>query len=223
MAQAGIHALFGAAMRKVVPKMEWVLLGVLLGSIFPDLDNFGIAIATVTKWDTQGIHRTFTHSLFTILVAVAVFTIYALVRKQRQWKSFGVGFGFGIGLHILLDLILWFNGVELLWPFGGWVNLWAKATLPTWFTKFMDPAEFLFLALFFIWLGNAAKIHKTDTQHLKTLRIWIIAMVVLLVIFTPLAYLMSKGFQTIYGAFYLISLTAAFIITIQMRKTVEVI
>lgn len=223
MAQAGIHALIGIAFRKVIPKRGWLMLGVLLGSIFPDLDNFGVAIATVAKWDTQGIHRTITHSLFTILVVVVAFAIYALVSKQRQWNSFGFGFGIGIGLLILLDLILWFNGVELLWPLGGWVNMWEKATPPTWFTKFMDPAEFLFLALFFIWLGNAARIHKTDTQHLKTLRIWIIAMVVLLVIFTPLAYLMSKGFQTIYGAFYLISLTAAFIITIQMRNTVEVI
>jgi len=48
-------------------------------------------------------------------------------------------------------------------------------------------------------------------------------MVVLLLVFTPLAYVMTKGFLTLFGVFYLISLTAAFVITIRMRRTVETV
>jgi hypothetical protein len=43
----------------------------------------------------------------------------------------------------------------------------------------------------------------------------------LFVIFTPLAYSITKGFQTIFGALYLFSIMTAFFVTIRMRKTVE--
>ncbi len=221
MAQAGMHALVGAAVRKFAPKSEWLVLGIILGSIFPDLDNYLVAVATLTGLKTEGLHRTFTHSIFTILAAILVFWVISLALHQPRWANLGLGFGVGIGLHIVLDLLIWFNGVELLWPFGGWLNLWAGVTPPAWFAKLLDPAEFLFFALFFAWLANAARGSTTDLEFLGRLRLWTIAMLILLVVFTPLAYLMSKGFLTIYGAFYLISITAAFGITLRMRKTVE--
>jgi membrane-bound metal-dependent hydrolase YbcI (DUF457 family) len=221
MAQAGIHGLIGAAVGKFNPKLEWLMLGIVLGSLFPDLDNYAVAIATVAKLDTHGLHRTFTHSLFAILAVIIVFFIIAQVRKQPRWANLGLGFGIGIGLHIALDLLIWFNGVELLWPIGGWVNLWEGVKPPEWFAIFMDPAEFLFFALFFAWLAKTARANQTNVDFLGSLRLWMIAMVVLLVIFTPLAYIMSKGFLTIFGVGYLVSITAAFLITIRMRQTVE--
>ncbi len=221
MAQAGLHALVGAAARKVSPKREWLMLGVILGSLFPDLDNYAVAVATVAKLNTHGLHRTFTHSIFTILAALVIFSIVAQVRKEPRWTNFGIGFGAGIGLHMLLDLLIWFNGVELLWPFGGWVNFWEAIKPPEWFAKLLDPAEFAFLALFLAWLATTARKSQTNTDFLATLRRWTLVMVVLLIIFTPLAYVMSKGFLTIFGVFYLISITAAFVITIRMRQTVE--
>jgi hypothetical protein len=56
---------------------------------------------------------------------------------------------------------------------------------------------------------------------LGALRLWTIAMLVLFIVFTYLAYIMSQGFLTVFGAVYLISITAAFIITIRMRQTVD--
>jgi membrane-bound metal-dependent hydrolase YbcI (DUF457 family) len=221
MAQAGIHALLGAATSKITPKRDWLMLGIILGSLFPDFDNYVVAIATVAKLNTHNLHRTFTHSLLAIVVAVVVFVIVSQVSKQPRWANLGVGLGIGISLHIVLDLLIWFNGVELLWPLGGWLNLWESVTPPAWFAKLLDPAEFLFFALFFAWLAKVAHGHKTNFDFLGALRVWTIAMFVLLVVFTPLAYVMSKGFQTIYGVFYLVSITAAFVITIRMRQTVE--
>ena len=221
MAQAGIHALLGAATRKITPKRDWVMLGIILGSLFPDLDNYAVAIATVAKLDTHNLHRTFTLSLQRIFVAVVVIFIVAQVSKQSRWANLGVGLGVGISLHIALDLLIWFNGVELFWPLGGWLNLWESVKPPAWFAKLLDPAEFLFFALFFAWMAKIAQDHKTNSDFMSTLRVWMIAMFVLLVVFTPLAYVMSKGFQTLYGVFYLVSLTAAFVITIRMRQTVE--
>ncbi|MBI3737939.1 MAG: hypothetical protein HY258_02715, partial [Chloroflexi bacterium] len=59
MPQAGIHAIVGAASRKWMPKKEWLLLGVVIGNLFPDLDNIAVAVATITKSSTEGLHRTF--------------------------------------------------------------------------------------------------------------------------------------------------------------------
>ncbi len=221
MAQAGMHALVGTLAQKITPKREWLMLGIILGSLFPDLDNYAVAVATLAKLDTYGLHRTFTHSLFTILAAIVVFFIVGQAIRQPRWTSLGIGFGIGIGLHIALDLLIWFNGVELLWPLGGWVNLWEGVRPPEWFAKLLDPAELLFFALFFIWLARTAQKHRTNADFLGKLRLWTIGMFLLMVVFTPLAYLMSKGFLTIFGVAYLAALTAAFWITIRMRQTVE--
>jgi membrane-bound metal-dependent hydrolase YbcI (DUF457 family) len=221
MAQAGLHALVGAAVRKIAPQRKWIMLGIILGSLFPDLDNYAVAVATLLKRDTTGLHRTFTHSIFTILAVILVFYIIARVRNQPDWTSLGLGIGLGIGLHILLDLVLWFNGVNLLWPFAGWVNFWATVTPPAWFMKLMDPVEFLMFGLFFFWLRQHAIATCKDTRFLKALRGWTIGMGILLVVFTPLAFLMTKGFLTLYGACYLIAATAAFVIAIRMRAAIE--
>jgi membrane-bound metal-dependent hydrolase YbcI (DUF457 family) len=220
MAQAGLHALVGAVTRKLTPNREWLMLGIILGSLFPDLDNYAVAFATIARLDTHGLHRTFTHSILTALGIASIFVIVSLVTKQLRWTNLGIGLGIGMGLHIALDLLIWFNGVQLLWPLSSWVNLWEGVKPAVWFAKLLDPAEFLFFALFFLWLAKAAQTSKTNLEFLSTLRRWTIGMFVLLAVFTPLAYLMNKGFQTIYGIFYLVSMTAGFVITIRMRKTV---
>ena len=116
MPQAGMHGLVGAISCKWIPKKEWLLLGLVLGNLFPDLDNIAVAVATLTKASTEGLHRTFTHSMFTIIILVIFFAILAGVTKNPRWTSFGYGMGAGALMHILLDLVIWFNGVEILWP-----------------------------------------------------------------------------------------------------------
>jgi membrane-bound metal-dependent hydrolase YbcI (DUF457 family) len=221
MAQAGMHALVGVAAGKVSPKREWLILGIVLGNLFPDFDNYAVAVATVTGLETEGLHRTFTHSLLFIAAAVLIFYAVAQIRKQPRWFHLGIGFGVGVAMHIVLDLLLWFNGVELLWPLGGWINFWESATPPVWFMKLMDPLEFLFFALYFAWLAGAARTHHTDGEFLPTLRLWTIAMIVLLIAFAPLTFITNSLYFSIYGVVYLVSITAAFVITIRMRQTVE--
>jgi len=223
MAQAGIHAMVGAAIRKWVPKKEWLILGVVLGNLFPDMDNLAVAVATLMKLPTAGIHRTATHSVPMVIFAMLVFYVWAAVTKNPRWQTFGIGFGIGILMHILLDLLLWFNGVELFWPFPSWVNLWANYTPPDWFMKLMDPAEMLFFGLFYLMLISLARKQNTDMEYLRRLRTWMIVQFVLFVVFTFLVYVMSSGFRTIHGVFYLLSLFQAFYITIHMQRTVEAI
>jgi len=221
MAQAGIHAMVGMAVRKWTPERTWLLLGIVLGNLFPDTDNLAVAVATVAKLPTEGLHRTFTHSLFTIALAVAVFYLVGRARGQRQWTNLGIGLGLGILMHILLDLIIWFNGVSILWPIPSWVNFWNGVTPPVWFDKLMLSIEFLFLGLFFVWLDRRARQQGTNRDYLGRLRIWTWVQFALFVVFTALVYTMQKGFMTPYGALYLISLGLAIGVTIRMRQTVE--
>ena len=223
MAQAGIHGMVAGAVRKYIPGKEWLMLGIVLGNIFPDTDNLAVAVATVAKLPTHGLHRTFTHSIFTVLLAIVVFYLAALATKRPRWTNFGLGLGAGILMHILLDLLIWFNGVEILWPLSSWINLWEGFQVPVWLDKFLMPAEFLCFGLFFWMLVTLSRKRQTDAGYLSRLRVWTWVQFGLFVLFTVLVYAMNTGFMTIYGVVYLLSLFLAFGIVIRMRETVEAV
>lgn len=221
MAQAGIHGLAGMAVKKWTPERTWLLLGIVVGNLFPDMDNFAVAVATILSKPTEGLHRTFTHSFFTVVAVIVVFYLIAQLSKKSRWLNFGIGLGIGILMHILLDLVVWFNGVEILWPVPSWVNFWEGMTPPEWWSKLMMPVEFLFFALFFFMLGRSARTLGTDAEYLPKLRVWTILQIILFVIFLLLVYTIQSGFMTPYGAIYLLSLVLALGVTIRMRQTIE--
>lgn len=223
MAQAGIHAIVGTLTRKWMPKAEWLLLGVVLGNLFPDLDNLAVAYATLTKADSYALHRTFTHSLFTIAVFVILFYLVAALTRDQKWGRLGIGFGIGILMHILVDLVLWFNGVELLWPIRYELNFWNGFTVPNWLKIILDTGEYLALGLYFLLLAALARRQNTDPNQQGVSRVWAYVELALFILFTVLFFSMgARGLPyTIYGALYLLSTVAAIVLTIQMRKTVE--
>ena len=221
MAQAGIHGLVSLPLRKWKTRPEWLVLGVVLGSLLPDSDNLAVAVATLTKSSTEGLHRTFTHSLITIAGMMAVFFLVSLATKKRRWINLGIGLGLGIFMHIVLDLLIWFDGVAILWPVPSWVNLWGSLTPPGWWTKLMMPVELLFFALFFLTLHSMARKEGSDLGFLGKLRFWTILESLLFLVFLALAYTLTAGFLTIFGAVYLLSLGVAIGIAIRMRATIE--
>lgn len=218
-----MHGLAGMAVRKWMPNQEWLMLGIVLGNLFPDTDNLAVAYATVAALPTHGLHRTFTHSMFTIAALVVTFYITSGVVKQNRWRNLGVGLGIGVLMHILFDLVMWFNGVEVLWPIPSWANLWRNITPPDWWSKLMMPAEFLFFALFFVTLYVTARRQSTNLSSLSSLRVLTIVQLVLFVVLTVLVYVMEQRFRTIYGPLYLMSLGLTIWITIRLRETVEAV
>ena len=221
MAQAGIHGLAGMAVKKWTPGRTWLLLGIVLGNLFPDLDNLAVAFATILGRSTEGLHRTFTHSLFTVAGVILAFYLLSRVSKQPRWLNLGIGLGIGILMHIILDLVIWFNGVEILWPIPSWVNFWQGVTPPEWWSKLMLPVEFFFFAVFFLLLYRTAQKQDTDVEFLPKLRIWTLIQVVLFTVFLVLVFTMQSGFMTPYGGLYLLSLGLAWGVTIRMRNTIE--
>lgn len=225
MPQAGIHGMVGIATRTWMPKKDWLLLGVVLGNMSPDLDNIAVAVATLTKADTHGLHRTFTHSVFTIAAMLVLFYTIGAVTRNQKWNNFGMGFGAGILMHILVDLVAWFNGVELLWPIKYELNFWSWFTVPAWLQVLLDTGEFLAFGAFFLLLGTLAHKNSTDSSRLSSLRIWSYVQFGLFVLLTLLFYFVPTFplLYTLFGALYLVSLIAAVVLTIQMRQTVEAI
>jgi membrane-bound metal-dependent hydrolase YbcI (DUF457 family) len=221
MPQAGLHGMVGMGTRKWIGGREWFLLGAMLGSFVPDMDNLGVAVATLTKAPTEGIHRTMTHSIFFMLLVVAVFYLIGLLKKDVRWHNLGLGLGLGMLLHTLLDLVIWFNGVELFWPLGGEINFWSNTAPPEWFMKFMEPAEFLCFGLYLWILGGWARKQNTDEDFSGKIRFWMWLEFVLFAVFTPLAYIMTRGYLTVFGALYLFSLFMTFLVTSRMRRTIE--
>ena len=225
MPQAGLHAIVGTVARKWLPHREWLFLGVVLGNMFPDLDNVAVAYATLTGADTHGLHRTFTHSIFTILAALVVFYLVARLTGNGRWNNFGIGFCTGILMHVLLDLLLWFNGVELFWPIRYELDFWSWFTVPDWLGILLETGEFLLLGLYFLLLGSLARRQNTDVARQTSLRMWMYVELALFVLFTLI--LLGTGANglpyTIFGALYLLSLILAMVLTIRLRRTVETI
>ncbi|HEX5838175.1 MAG TPA: metal-dependent hydrolase [Anaerolineales bacterium] len=221
MPQAGLHGLTGMAARSIAGKREWLPLGIILGTMLPDMDNVAVAVATLAGADPHGLHRTFTHSIFFALAVALVFYLISMVRRQPRWSHLGIGLGIGVILHILLDLLGWFNGVYILWPIDYELNFWRNVHPPDWFMTFMQPAELLMFAVYLYILGMWSRRFNTDTNYQGKLRNWMLFELVLFVIFTLLAYIITTGFLTVFGAFYLFSLFMVFFVTIRMRKTVN--
>ena len=223
MPQAGLHALLGVASRRWMPKKEWLLLGLVMGNIFPDLDNFAVAYATLAKLPDPGMyHRTFTHSVFTVIAMASLFLVIAALTRNEKWKNFGVGFGAGILMHILVDLVLWFNGVELFWPFGGELNFWTWFTAPAGLSNLLDTGEFLMFGIYFLLLGSIAMRFNTDVDHQRTSKTWAYIEFAFFLLFTLIFFTMgAMGLQyQVFGGLYLLSLIVAVILTIRMKQTI---
>lgn len=223
MPQNGIHAVAGMMARRWMPDREWSRLGVVLGNMFPDLDNLAVAYATLTGSDTHGLHRTFTHSVLTVLAVILLFYVIARLTKDGRWSHFGIGLAVGILMHILLDLVLWFDGVEILWPVRYELNFWSWFTAPAWLRIILETGEFLAFGLYFLLLGSAARRQKTDVEHRLTSTAWMYIEFVLFIVFTIIFFSVgANGLPyTVFGGLYLLSMITAILITVRMRRTVE--
>ena len=86
----------------------------------------------------------------------------------------------------------------------------------------MLPVEFLFFALYFMFIANLAQKQATDTGQLPKLLTHTRIQFALWLLLTALLFLLSdQMYNMINGAIYLISLVIAFVLSIQMRETIE--
>ena len=223
MAQAGIHGLMGFAMSKLHFKKEWLLVGVIIGNILPDLDAVVVAYYTLMGRDTIGLHRTWSHSVPFIAGLVLIIYIILIISKNPRIGNFGIGLGVGMLGHVLLDMVTWFRGVQLFWPFYQEINFWQSFMPPEWWhNKFEFALEFGMMALYLFFLSRFALKHRTDIEYLSIIKTFIWLELFLFITFLILVYTWS-GFYFVFGGVYIFSLLLILYVTIRMRKTIETI
>ncbi|MCG3223919.1 MAG: metal-dependent hydrolase [Candidatus Heimdallarchaeota archaeon] len=120
--QGGVHLLSGLIIASLSKKKEFKL-GAVIGAILPDIDIFLIGpFYFVYGASVAELHRTFTHSLLSVIVLgglIASLSFVPFIKKRFpdfDFVSLGLGIAFGMLVHIILDMF-YFYGIQVFWPF----------------------------------------------------------------------------------------------------------
>ncbi len=233
MAQNGVHGLVGLAVGRFATDPGAFRFGLVLGNIAPDLDLIPLALLYLAdKGLALSMHRTFTHSLVTAAVVGLAGLWIGRPRAEGgrgecvRWVI--VGLAAGMAMHGLLDVFVWFSGVDLGWPLGllglpSYVDLWAGYPPTGRLTNYLGAGDYLAYGLY---LG-ALVIHSnrcaTDALFRPFVRRWAWIFGALFPLYLILATRLSPGtFQFVhYGPFALVWVPLVVWMTVRMRATIE--
>ena len=226
MAQAGIHALIGLQLKRLIPHEKGLYPSIIIGSLLPDLDIILVAIFSIfssIEKSTEIFHRTFSHSFFSLIIIYLLFMIVGETKKNTQLKTIGKGIAIGILLHIILDTFLWFHGIHFFWPLPiTEFNLWKSMHIPVIMRDFILSTEFLFFRIYAWFLINQYLSSPVDHGwFIKFLTKWMKIESILFTIFLIFAYFEIPSFTFLFGLAYIPSLIMAIISTILMWHSIE--
>jgi membrane-bound metal-dependent hydrolase YbcI (DUF457 family) len=177
MPQIGIHAIIGLTLRKTFAKTKLFAVGLVIGSVLPDIDGYGQAYGILFggldgRTSEQVYHRSFTHSLLFAVLVGLLFHLIGSYTKKDILKQFGWGVATGMFIaHDLPDTLIYSNGVALFWPLPN-VYLWGHVTAPPLIAKMLRSFNFLTTAIYFTYLYRMAKDTNTSTEYLPRLRFY---------------------------------------------------
>ena len=226
MAQAGLHAAVGNQMRKIIPYEKRLFPALIFGSMLPDLDIIVVAIASIFYPINQAeelFHRTFSHSFFTLIFVFLIFAILSEIKKRPVLKSIGKGIALGMLTHLLIDTLIWFRQIDLLWPLPLQpVNLWHLWETPPLVFQILLIFEF-FCFRWYAWFLITQHIKTPGNQawFVKYLNKWkkwedyIFILFIILFIWNP------PFFKILFGIAYIPSLIMALFSTYMSRNALE--
>tara|TARA_B100001250_G_C19679662_1_gene735262 strand:+ start:167 stop:850 length:684 start_codon:yes stop_codon:yes gene_type:complete len=223
MAQSGIHAFSGIILSKYFKQQEWLAPSIMIGAMLPDIDIVFSAFAFILGKSIEGseliFHRTFTHSIFTVIATYLVFLCIAEIKSDTKFRIIGKGVCMGILLHIILDLLFWFKGVRLFWPLpADPINLW-NFNLPELFFKIIFSLEFILFRIYGWYLINSfIKYPANQGWFIKYISRWINIEFILFVISVAYIYLNIPGYKIFFTIMYIPSLVMALISTYILRE-----
>jgi membrane-bound metal-dependent hydrolase YbcI (DUF457 family) len=228
MPHPGFHAAIALATRKVFSQKQWFALGLVFGSMLADLDGYPQAFAIMLQGMDPNVaeetfHRTFTHTLFFPLGILLIFLLIYLFKREQNILNFGLGLSLGSALlHSLLDILGFFDGVGILWPYVS-INLWSSIHLSELQRQLLRSVNFLAFGLYLWYLASLAGKNKTDTDHAPRVKLYAYIQLALFVLFAALAFMLPfKTYNTIDGALLLFfAFPNALWSTWKMRRTIE--
>ncbi len=223
MAQSGIHAFSGIILSKLFKQEKWFVPSLIFGSILPDIDIFFSAIAYLFGFsivEAEGIHRTFTHSIFTVIIIYLLFLSIKEIKSDEKFKTIGKGLCIGMTIHIILDIFLWFHDISLLWPLQPYVmeptNIWGDISLSQYpiFKKLLLAFEFIMFRIYGWFLINKfinrESVNNPASWFVKYITKWIKIEFILFITFLLLIYI------NINTDIYMILFTLAYIPSLMM-------
>ena len=226
MPQAGLHAVVGYQVQRIIPYKKRFLPAVVFGAILPDLDVVAVVIGSLFYPISQSeklFHRSFSHSFFTIILIYLLFAILAEWKNNPTLKSIGKGLVLGMLTHIILDTFFWFREIHFLWPLPlKPFNLWNFWEAPEWLHRTMLVLEF-FCFRWYAWFLMQQHLIKPQSNSwiIKYLTIWIGLETGFLVFFALLAYWNPPFFKVLFGVAYIPSLIMALWATYMSRDALE--
>ena len=226
MAQAGLHAAVVFPLRRVIPYEERLFPALIFGAMLPDLDIIVVAVASLfytIPLAEEIFHRTFSHSFFTLLFVFLIFSILSELKKKPLLKTIGKGIALGMLTHLLVDTMIWFRQIDLLWPLPlGPVSLWRLFEVPYLVYHILLAFEFFFFK-WYAWFLITMHIKTPGNQSwfLKYLNIWKNLETYLFLFFIILLFLNSPFYKILFGIAYIPSLIMALFSTYMSRDALE--
>ncbi len=228
MPHPGFHGVLALATRKTFSQKNWFALGLVFGSMIADADGYLQAFATIVlkmdpKLADDTYHRTFTHTLFFPLGILLIFLLIHLFKREQNILNFGFGMALGSALlHSLLDILGFFDGVGILWPYFS-VNFWSNVHLSEIQKQLLRSVNFLAFGGFLWYLIALAQKTKTSLNYVATLKIYLYLQGLLFVVFIALAFILPfKTYNIIDGAVFLfVAFPNVLLATWKMRETIE--
>ena len=226
MAQACLHAAVGYQMRRFVPYEERIFPAIIFGAMLPDLDIIAVAAASLFYPIAQSIeifHRTFSHSFFTLIIVYLVFAIFSEIKKKPLIKTIGKGIALGMLSHILIDTLIWFHQIDLLWPLPiGSINFWRAFTVPPLIYQILLIFEF-FLFRWYAWflIKRHLDCPGSHSWFIKYLNTWKNIETILLILFIFLTIWNPPYFNILFATAYIPSLIMSLFSTYKSRDALE--
>jgi membrane-bound metal-dependent hydrolase YbcI (DUF457 family) len=225
MAQAGIHGFVGLIVAQRMPNPKRFRLGFILGSVLPDADILVAGPAMLIGLSADDFHRTFSHSVFTAAGVAGAFFLIGRLRKSHDWARMGLGLSLGMTAHMLVDFLLWFRGLQIVWPIPWQASIWCGMDeLPDWWIKVDLSGEFACFAVFFAVLSSLARRRQMNDGYLLPLWRWTIAESSLFAVFVALALVPGATlmvFRICWWLAYIPSLGIMIYVIIRMRGSIN--
>ena len=226
MAQVGLHAALGYQLNRIIPYEKRLFPSLIIGSMLPDLDIIIVSIATLFYPISQAesiFHRTFSHSLFTLIFVYLSFSIVSEIKKTPLLKSIGKGITLGMLSHLLIDTLTWFRQIDILWPLPMEpFNLWYFFDAPPLVSQILLIFEF-FCFRWYAWFLITKHLNYPNQQSwiIKYLQTWKNWESILFVFFIILALWNPSNLIILFGAAYIPSLIMMLWATYMSRDALE--
>ncbi len=226
MAQAGLHALLGVQVARIIPPKKFLLPAIIIGALIPDLDLIIVALAALfIPLDEAAIlyHRTFTHNFFIIILLYLAFALLAEIKSFPNYKVIGKGLSLGMLSHLILDTLFWFSPIYLLWPLPVKpFNFWNFVHFPEVGYHILMIMEFFFFQIYAAFLIHThLRFPQSQSHIISRLNVWRKMETALFFLFAVLLYFSISNFKIVFGIAYIPSLIIAIWVTWQSRYSLE--